>query len=113
MKVNFKNNKLKKECENPAIAQKQYGINMKYKLTLRVNELRAAKDLSDIAKNARVNGFHELKGDRKKEYAVTLVEPYRLVFTTDEESIKETTYINIKCIKIEEVVDYHGKSKRK
>lgn len=116
MKLEFKTNKLKKQCEDPVEAQKVYGKPIGNKLTKRVNELKAAKNLNDIAKMSRINGFHGLDGDRKDEFAVYLVHPHRLIFKAEinEESDSDNiTYNNIKVIRIEEVNDYHGKNKRK
>lgn len=115
MKLEFKSKKLKKLCEDPKIAQIELGPQIGIKLTLRVNEFRAAKNLNDIAKNSAVNGFHPLSGDRKNEFAVTLKEPHRLVFSinNEETNLEDLTYNDIEFIKIEEVIDYHGKNKRK
>lgn len=115
MDLEFKTKKLQKQCEDFRIAQKDYGLNICKKLTQRVNELRAADSLDDIAKNSLANGFHELDGIRNGEYAVTLVHPYRLVFKASDlvSSEEKMEYSDIKLIRIEEVVDYHGKIKRK
>lgn len=114
MKLEFKSRKIKKLCENPKEAQKEYGSQIGCKLTLRVNELRAATSLLDISKLSRVNGFHSLHGDREGEYAVDLVHPFRLVFRSiidDDNNTGDLSSIDI--IRIEEVVNYHGKNKRK
>ncbi len=113
MKIEFKTSKLKKQCENPSLAQKEYGTKIGSKLTQRVMELQAAVTLRDI-KNIPSARLHHLEGKRDKQYAVDLVHPYRLVF---EPLLDEETKIfeldKIKVIKIEEVVDYHGKNNRK
>lgn len=114
MDLEFKTNKLKKQCEDPRIAQKDFGSQIGFKLTMRVNELRAATSLKDIEVNKDVNGFHQLKGDRKDEFAVTLAQPFRLVFKVQQQISEDgIQYNDIKFIKIEEVGDYHGKNKRK
>lgn len=113
MEVEFRTNKLKKQCENPAIAQKEYGAKMGFKLTQRVVELSAAISLQDIKciPSARL---HRLDGDRNTQYAVDLVHPYRLVFQPILSSDTEIFELDkIKVIRIEEVVDYHGKNNRK
>lgn len=113
MNLEFKTNKLKKQCENPKEAQKTYGEKMGNKLTQRVNELRSAINLDDVSKN-KANGFHPLDGDRKGEFAVILVQPHRLIFKPVFENSEETSDLSaINIVKIEEVIDYHGKSKRK
>ncbi|MFR1908632.1 MAG: type II toxin-antitoxin system RelE/ParE family toxin [Clostridium neonatale] len=112
MDLQFKTNKLKKQCEDYRIAQRELGVNIGKKLTQRINELRAAETLDDIAKNSNANGFHELKGDRSNKYAVYLVHPFRLVFkaVTDNDG---NEYLDINSVILEEVGDYHGKNNRK
>lgn len=113
MKVEYKSNKLKKQCENPKEAQKAYGTDIGNKLTQRVNEFLAATTLVDIKFN-KPSRLHRLKGDRSDEYAVDLVHPFRLVFkpiVNENSNINKLECINI--VKIEEVEDYHGKQKRK
>jgi proteic killer suppression protein len=109
MKVEYKSKKLKKQCEDPKESHKAYGTNIGNKLTLRVNQLLAAKTLIDI-KNIKSARLHRLKGDRSDEYAVDLVHPFRLVFkpiVDDNSSINKLECISI--VRIEEVEDYHGK----
>ena len=112
MKIEFKSSKIKKQCEDPRIAQKEYGDRIGTKLTQRVIELNRAKNLLDIQKlpSARL---HRLEGLRSDEYAVDLVHPFRLVFKPileNHSDINKLECINI--IRIEEVIDYHGKQKR-
>lgn len=113
MIVDFKTNKLKKQCENPNIAQKDFGSKIGTKLTQRVRELESATCLGDIKclPSARL---HQLEGKRQHQYAIDLVHPFRLVFEPhleDGTEIFELEKINI--ITIEEVLDYHGKKNRK
>lgn len=112
MKVEYRTSKLKKQCEDPEIARKNYGARMGNKLTQRVSELISATNLLDIKliPSARL---HRLEGTRAGEYAVDLVHPHRLVFTPilkEGEDKNELESINI--VRIEEVTDYHGKQKR-
>jgi len=113
MIVEFRSNKLKKQCENPDIAQKDYGARIGTKLTQRVGELKAAKSLLEIKKIPAAR-LHRLQGPRSDQYAVDLVHPYRLVFKPlleDGEDINQLEVIDV--IRIEEMTDYHGKQKRK
>lgn len=112
MELHFKNNKIKKNCEDPRKAQKEYGLRIGNVLTQRVGELRAAANLLDI-KHIPAARLHKLEGTRADEYAVDLVHPFRLVFSPvleETENIHELGNINI--VRIEEVTDYHGKQKR-
>lgn len=113
MKLQFKNTKIKKQCEDPKRAQKDFGKKIGNTLTQRVGELIAATSLLDIQyiPSARL---HRLQGTRAGEYAVDLAHPYRLVFCPilkDDEQINQLERITI--VRIEEVTDYHGKQKRK
>ena len=112
MIIEYRTKKLKKQCEDPKVAQKDYGKRIGNKLTQRIGELYAATSLLDI-KNIPSARLHKLKGTRADEYAVDLVGPYRLVFLPilkEGGDINELESINI--VRIEEVTDYHGKQKR-
>lgn len=113
MILEFKNKKIQKQCENPSDAQKVYGAKIGNKLTLRVTQLIAAQNLSDI-KHIPAARLHKLSGKRANEYAVDLVHPFRLVFTPVFEDGNETDKLeSINIVRIEEVTDYHGKQKCK
>lgn len=113
MKLHFKNNKIKRQCEDPKRAQKDFGANIGNTLTQRVGELIAATSLLDIQRipSARL---HRLQGTRADEYAVDLAHPYRLILCPmleDNEQMSQLERITV--VRIEEVTDYHGKQKRK
>jgi toxin HigB-1 len=112
MELRFKTNKLKKQCEDPVEAQKEYGSQIGIKLTQRVSELQSAFTLDDIARVPAAR-LHKLKGSRKNEYAIDLVHPFRLIVTPVLECNADMRTLNsIRIIKIEEVANYHGKQKR-
>jgi proteic killer suppression protein len=112
MKLRFKNNRIKKQCENPQRAQLDFGSRMGNMLTQRVGELAAATSLLDI-KHIPAARLHRLKGARADEFAVDLVHPYRLVFRPIlQEGVDIFDLESINIIRIEEVTDYHGKQKR-
>ena len=64
----------------------------------RIGEIGASSSV-EIMIQFRIGRCHQLEGNRKQQYAVDLVHPYRLVFE------KEGTKIQI--AKIVEIVDYH------
>lgn len=112
MIVRYKSNKMRKRCEDPKVAQKDYGPNIGNKLTQRVAELIAATSLLDIKNNPSAR-LHRLKGDRSTEYAVDLIHPFRLILKPmdiEDGDLNKLNTINI--VRIEEVEDYHGKQKR-
>ena len=47
----------------------------------------------------KIGGCHLLRQDRKGQYAVLLVQPYRLIFEQKDNSIQ--------IVKVIEIVDYH------
>ncbi len=112
MKVQYRTKKLKKECEDPRIAQNRYGSRMGNILTLRVVQLLAAENLSDI-QFIRPARLHRLKGNRAGQFAVDLVHPYRLVFIPILEEGEDINNLeSIRIVKLEGVIDYHGKKRR-
>lgn len=113
MIIEFKSAKIKKQCEDPKLAQKEYGSQIGNKLTQRVIELHRAKNLLDIKKLPAAR-LHRLEGLRSDEYAVDLVHPFRLVFKPVLENEGDINKLeSISIVRIEEVIDYHGKQKRK
>ncbi len=112
MIVEYKNTKLKKQCEDPTIAQKDFRTGIGNKLSQRISEFISAVNLSDI-KALPAARLHKLEGARSDEYAVDLVHPHRLVFKPildDRNNIRMLELITV--VRIEEVTDYHGKQKR-
>ena len=97
MNISYKNNKIKRMCEDAQQAEKCLGSVGAYKLKLRLVELQSIS--LDILLRDRVGGCHKLLGNRKGQYAMSLNEPFRLIFTV--KIIDTATVI--------EVVDYHKK----
>ena len=98
MEIEYKNKKLAKICENRKAAQKTYGECMAEKIDQRIVQIRAADSVEQMIQY-KIGGCHLLHQDRKGQYAVTLIQPYRLVFEQKENSIQ--------IVKILEIVDYH------
>lgn len=64
----------------------------------RIDEIKAASSVEEMIQYS-IGRCHKLKGNRKEQFAVVLVQPYRLVFTKQGEFIQIAT--------IQEIVDYH------
>lgn len=103
MDINYKSNKLEKQCTELSKAQKEFGKQIAVKLFQRINEFKASSNLKDMEK-IRSARLHELSGKRKGQYAVDLTGNYRLIFTADDGNIKLE---KIEVVRIEEIVDYH------
>ena len=98
MKITYKNNKIKKVCTNVCEAEKRHGLEMAEKIMLRIDQISAALSV-EMMIQFRIGRCHQLKGNRKNQFAVDLVHPYRLVFE------KKGTEIQI--ANIIEIIDYH------
>lgn len=98
MDITYKNNKIKKVCTHAKTAEKAYGKEMAVKIHQRIDEIHAADNVEMMIK-FHIGRCHSLKHNRKGQYAVDLVHPYRLVF---EKNGKEIQIVNIL-----EIIDYH------
>jgi proteic killer suppression protein len=85
-------------CTNAKAAEREYGNDMAVKIHQRIDEISAA-DSIDILIKFKIGGCHSLKGDRKNQYAMTLIQPYRLIFELKNDEVK--------IIRVIEIVDYH------
>ena len=98
MQITFKTNKMEKVCTDSSYAEKRYGTNMAEKIDQRIGEITAA-DTVEFMIQFRIGRCHPLHNNRKGQYAVDLVHPYRLVF--------EINGNEIQIANIMEIVDYH------
>lgn len=98
MKISYKSRKIEKVCTNASEAEKRYGSKMAEKIHQRIDEIDAS-DTVEFMLQFHIGRCHALKGNRKNEYAMDLVHPYRLVFKKIEDEI-QIAYIM-------EIVDYH------
>jgi len=109
--IEFRSDKLKKNCTDSEKAKKVYGVARAKKITQRLQEIQAAPDLETLMK-LRPTGCHPLIGKRKGEFALDLPDGFRLIFKpiTDEgkPSKKDTLdYQDATKVRIIEIVDYH------
>ena len=112
MEIDFQDRKLEKICNSDTLLLKVFGkVNAK-KIKMRLDDLRAAQKLADVA---HLPGqYHNLSGNRKGQIAVHINEPYRLLFKPNHDPVPVTVSGNIDwekitCITIIEVTNYHGK----
>ena len=98
LEISYKNNKIKKVCTDAKTSDIAYGKEMSEKIQMRIDEIRAADTVEDMIK-FKIGRCHSLKNNRKGQYAVDLVHPYRLVF--------EKHGNEIQVAHIMEIVDYH------
>lgn len=98
MEITYKNNKIKKVCTDARVSDRTYGNEMSDKIQMRIGEIEAADTVEEMIKY-HIGRCHPLTNDRKGQYAVDLVHPYRLVFE------KRGNQLQIALIM--EIVDYH------
>lgn len=110
MEIHFKTKKLEKIANNQKLLVKEYGPQCAKKIRTKLDDMAAATCLEDL--RYAPGHYHELKGDRKEQFACDLIHPFRLVFTPLEKPVpkKEDGQIiweEIRGAIIIEIVDYH------
>ncbi len=98
MQIDYKNKNIKMSCTDASYAKKKYGNEIAEKIQLRIDQIMAIDSVEQMIK-FKIGRCHPLQGDRKNQFAVDLIHPYRLVF---EKKSKE-----IQVVTIVEITDYH------
>ena len=98
MEITYKTRKIEKVCTLASEAEKKYGLEMAEKIHQRIDEIAASDTVEEMVK-FHIGRCHSLKGNRKSQYVMDLVHPYRLVF--------EKIGHEIQIANIMEIVDYH------
>ena len=98
MRITYKSKKIEKVCTVASEAEKKYGLEMAAKIHQRIDEISSADTIEEMVQ-ITLGRCHPLKGERKGQYAVDLVQPNRLVFQKEGDEIQ--------IAKIMEIVDYH------
>ena len=98
LEIGYRNKTLEKECTDRKIAIQSHGTKMATKIFMRINELRAADSVESLIQNG-IGRCHPLRGDRKGQFAMDLVQPHRIVFEKKENTIK--------MVEITSIEDYH------
>ena len=116
MNIDFKSNKLRKCCNNYADGVREWGDKIAFKVMQRLNELRAAHDLSEIS-SLPPPRLQSVGGIRANCWAVDIIHPMRLLFIINQTPIPllpdgGIDKFKVTDIKIMEVEDYHGKQRK-
>ena len=98
MDITYKTRKLESICTDAKAAEKAHGREMAEIIHQRIDEIKAA-DTVEMMIQFHIGRCHPLKLNRKGQYAVDLVHPYRLVFEKQGHTIQ--------IAHILEIVDYH------
>lgn len=112
MNISFQNKKLEKLLYNHSKLIREFGSLRAKLFLLRLGALADAVTLEDVRNEP--GNFHELKADRKGQWACDLDQPYRLIFEPHEDPIPTDesgryVWLEIKGVEIIEITNYHGK----
>lgn len=111
MKISFTTQKLQKIFNSEKELVKTFGVIQSKKIKVRIKVLEAAVNLQEVPTN-KPERCHQLKGDKKGQFAVDLNNPYRMLFKPDRTpgllpdggfDLKTVTGIIILGVE-----DYHG-----
>ena len=110
MQITFKNKNLRKCAGDDRKARKELGALRAKLFKQRLDELSAADTLEDT--RYLPGKYHELKGDRKGQWACNLDQPYRLIFEPHETPIPQNEagqyiWTQIVGVEIIEITNYH------
>lgn len=98
MVITYKNRKLEKICTDARSAEKSFGREMACKIHQRIGEISVA-DSVELLVRYHIGRCHLLSQNRKSEYAMDLVQPYRLIFEVNRNEIQIANIL--------EIIDYH------
>jgi proteic killer suppression protein len=98
LEIEYSSRTIEKVCTDASAATRKYGPEMAEKISMRIDQLRSADTVEQMIR-FNVGRCHPLRMNRKNQYAVDLIHPYRLVF--------EKRGNEIQIVNIIEIVDYH------
>lgn len=104
MEISFSSSKLQKLCEDHGKLKAKYGDIQAVRIIRRISELQAAANLHDISQLPQTR-LHSLTGDRKGQFAVDILHPYRIILTASDGSTADLR--TIKIVHIISIIDYH------
>ena len=112
MDVTYNNKDRKKYAEDARFSIKKLGERRSTLYLQRINDLMAAETLEAVRNLP--GRYHELRENRKGQWACDLDQPYRLIFEPHEKPIPtnpdgQYIWIEIKGVEILEIDNYHGK----
>jgi len=112
MDIAYKTAKMSKVFNSEGKLVKEYGSDRARRIRMRQDFLRAAANLAQVPVSPPTRR-HQLKGDRKGQFAVDLTGNYRLVFEPNHDPVprREDGGIDLQAITaitILSVEDYHN-----
>jgi len=110
MRIIFDTKKLQKTFNSEKELLKEYGAEQSKKIRIRLKVLESAVNLEEVPAK-KPERRHQLKGNRKEQFAVDLSHPYRLIFKPEgKPPISDDGGIDLKQVTgiiIIGVEDYH------
>lgn len=112
MEITFVSKKVQKSINSSKELSKQYPPKIAGTIQLRMSQLAAAENLSQISQLPPTR-LHKLTANRKFQFAVDAKEKVRIVFYLIDENDEiiedpDVPKEQVRKIRIIEVVDYHG-----
>ncbi len=109
--MSWSSRKLEKDCANDRQGSKRWGADNWKLLKRRLAALLGAPTLADM--DGVPGKCHQLRADRRGEFALYLWGSYRLIFQPDHDPLPMLDdggidRTKVTQIEIKEVVDYHG-----
>ncbi len=98
LEIKYSKKSVEKICTNASAAEKKYGQAMAVKIQMRIGEIQTTASVEEMLR-FKIGRCHLLTGNRKGQYAVDLVHPYRLVFVKLGDEVQIANIL--------EIVDYH------
>jgi proteic killer suppression protein len=98
LSVTYKSNHLSRICTDYSVAKREYGDRMAFLIHQRIEQLQAANSV-EVLVQFSIGRCHPLLGNRKGEYVMDLVHPFRLVFENNE--------VTINVVRIIKIENYH------
>lgn len=110
MDISYGSKKLQKCAEDQKYGIQKLGVTQSKLYWKRLGDLEAAETLEDV--RSLPGHFHELRENRKGQWACDLDQPNRLIFVPHEDPIPEDKdgkyiWLEIKGIQVVEIEDYH------
>lgn len=84
MKILLDTKKLQKTFNSEKELVKTYGAILSEKIKKRMKVLESAANLAEVPVR-KPDRMHQLKGNRKGQFAVDIFQPYRLIFKPEDE----------------------------
>lgn len=111
MDITFKTRNLARICNTERALKARYGDPMAKTIMRRLVVLENARTLSRVP-TSKPERRHQLTGDRSGQYAVDLVQPYRLIFVPDHDPLPRLDdggidTDRVTAIKVTGITDYH------